>query len=897
MISSHPTPNIQDYEILRKIGGGAYGAVWMARGMTGALRAIKVVRRSDYDDEKSFETEFEGVLKFEPISRDHPGLVNLLHVGRSSEEDDYYYYVMELGDDVTRGDDINPADYDARTLQSDTIMAGGRPQSISHALEVGISLAGALGHLHNKGLSHRDVKPANVIFVNGKAKLADIGLVAVSDRHTFVGTQGFVPPEGPGSAQADLYSLGKVLYELTTGKDRMQFPEVPEQLHPDADSRQWNSLNEIICNLCEPQISRRKIKNAEELANALELIQEGKKANIGAGRRKIQLSLFAILMALIALCVTLMYDVFFIKEVVNVAPDLPEIEALVNGNDTEFLNFLDEDDLEIRKCIVNFIVSPNDDVEVYNVDDEFQGYLDELELSGEYEVGEKIEFYFKKVGYEDLYVELVVPDQDVYHESYILRLDQPPETGKRWTDSLGQVYLPDGTQHRSDWVGFANWERYQEQNFSEEFGSYEVAELKDANNKFRDIVLVTKEDAKAHAEWLTERAQLEGRLKDSQIITPVFFAWKAVPKPLMLFRSDELYPMKLMVKEVPLATLIIDATPKSAMLFVDGVFVGSLTQRSFQLKPGERIISIENENFDSYVQKITLSPGQTLRLEDISLTNVGSLDPTQAWKNTLGMKFVNLADNLLVSVWETKVRHYRIFLNETGGEITKYNKHKPASHPVSGVSLGEAQAFAKWLTKRDRDLNILPQNASYAIPTDEEWSMMANLSEDDNLLIEEKSLLNKSLFPWDGNWTALEDENVLYPDILGAVAFGNLSDETRRDHYGLTRSYYEGYQDGFFDTSPVGSYSPYNVGIYDLVGNVSEWVTDTVADGSLQIFRGSNYKTHVNNFLASSYRGYLPVGSIDERIGFRLVIRIREVAVESTEFYELDEDEDVDIED
>ena len=53
------------------------------------------------------------------------------------------------------------------------------------------------------------------MFVNGIPKLADIGLVALAERTmSFVGTEGYLPPEGPGTVQADLFSLGKVLYEI-----------------------------------------------------------------------------------------------------------------------------------------------------------------------------------------------------------------------------------------------------------------------------------------------------------------------------------------------------------------------------------------------------------------------------------------------------------------------------------------------------------------------------------------------------------------------------------------------------------------------------------------------------------------------------------------------------------
>ncbi|MDB4688197.1 hypothetical protein OAE91_01440, partial [Akkermansiaceae bacterium] len=92
-------PHIPDHEVLRKVGGGSYGEVWLARGVTGAMRAVKIVYREDFTDERTFEREFEGILKFEPISRGHPGLVHVLHVGRTAGDSPFYYYVMELGDD------------------------------------------------------------------------------------------------------------------------------------------------------------------------------------------------------------------------------------------------------------------------------------------------------------------------------------------------------------------------------------------------------------------------------------------------------------------------------------------------------------------------------------------------------------------------------------------------------------------------------------------------------------------------------------------------------------------------------------------------------------------------------------------------------------------------------
>src|SRR2546425_11357099 len=82
-------------------------------------------------------------------------------------------------------------------------------------------------------------------------------MAGVSDARSFVGTAGFIPPEGPGTPQADLYSLGKVLYEISTGKDRQAFPELPAELI----QRELDSANREIREIRE---SAEAVRHADE---------------------------------------------------------------------------------------------------------------------------------------------------------------------------------------------------------------------------------------------------------------------------------------------------------------------------------------------------------------------------------------------------------------------------------------------------------------------------------------------------------------------------------------------------------------------------------------------------------------------------------------------------------
>src|SRR5258706_10303900 len=108
-------PSIPQFQLLRRIGQGSYGEVWLARSITGAYRAVKVVFRTRFEDDRPYEREFHGIQKFEPVSVGEPTQVSVLHVGRNDDAG-FFYYAMELADDIETGDEINPERYIPKTL-------------------------------------------------------------------------------------------------------------------------------------------------------------------------------------------------------------------------------------------------------------------------------------------------------------------------------------------------------------------------------------------------------------------------------------------------------------------------------------------------------------------------------------------------------------------------------------------------------------------------------------------------------------------------------------------------------------------------------------------------------------------------------------------------------------
>ncbi|GDY22746.1 hypothetical protein LBMAG56_40930 [Verrucomicrobiota bacterium] len=230
------------------------------------------------------------------------------------------------------------------------------------------------------------------------------------------------------------------------------------------------------------------------------------------------------------------------------------------------------------------------------------------------------------------------------------------------------------------------------------------------------------------------------------------------------------------------------------------------------------------------------------------------------WVNTLGMKFVPVAGTeVLFSVWETRVQDYAAFENATNREGDRPSFMQEITHPVVEVNWDDAQAFAKWLTEKERRDGTLAAGQSYRLPQDWEWSVAVGLPEARAGTPKEKAGVIKDVYPWGTQW----------PPPVGA---GNFSDQTAKAKGSRVR-YIGGYNDGYAWTSPVGSFGANRFGLFDLSGNAWEWCEDWYdAEQKRRVLRGGSWDVDHPFYLLSSYRvSYAPVYRTDD-VGFRLVL-------------------------
>lgn len=867
-----PEPKIPDHEVLRKIGGGAYGEVWLARGVTGALRAVKTVWHNDFEDQRGFEREFEGILKYEPISRDHPGLVHILHVGRSEcAGEPFYFYVMELGDDVVKRREISPVEYEPRTLRSDMKAAEGKALDVEDCITAGRLLAEALDHLHTHGLAHRDVKPSNVIFVDGKAKLADIGLVALRGQQTFVGTEGFVPPEGPGSSQADVYSLGKVLYEMATGKDRLEFPELPDELPEGSKLKRWRLLNSVICDVCEPKLSRRKIRTAGDLAAEL--------ARLEAGRRRpmrVKRGLVAGVLATAA-------GVVGATQLINWrAVEIPSQPAIYQPPEPVPMGLV-----KVR--------SQPPGATVRDEEGKVIGVTDTKPV--EYPVESIVGFTLELPGYRPKRVEgeVVAGGLVLYAELTEFR---PPEREAVWMDAFGAVYQPDDDHHVSTYyVNEEGWERFRKA--TKENGGKIVSLTQ--NGEMHRVVLATRQEAQRYVEWLEAQCR-ESHLADEHWMEFVQDTDRLIEGANP---AQEMRPFWCVVRAQQISRKTIGTNPPGADVYVDGENVGVTTEEGLEIEvvlgKETRVVELifEKQGYERRSIEVPFYPRPAIVNPDPDKQpkpDPGSPDAavasaeseviyytlelenilTAEMENSLGMKFVPVGEgpDFLAGVWETRIKDYAEYVKANRGKAQKpIDPGFPQEsdlHPVVNVTKEEAEAFCAWLTTREHKRKVLDEIYEYRLPTDTEWSRMAGLGEKEAewpMMLDQQTegfYWGADLWPPNGTGNFADASAELPPDKVIA-----------------------GYEDNFPYTAPVGSFAPRKVAskvgtfeLYDLEGNVREWVSDDYnAEGKWNVGRGGSWRSHSDAHLMVSMRWTEakhanPLDDDDEfsDFGFRVVL-------------------------
>lgn len=272
------------YDLVREIGSGGFGTVWLARAQTGIWRAVKIVASASSADREAFRRELSGITRFQNATLGQPTQLAILHV-EADDAQGLLRYVMELADDASGTTAFDPSSYVPLTLKELRLRRGRMP--VAEVARIGVHVARSLAFLHSKGLLHRDVKPSNIILVGGVPKLSDLGLVTSSETAvTRIGTQGYVAPEGPGTALADLYSLGLVLFELATDQPTSQFPCLPPDLPSWPDARDFSALNDILLRACAREPSERHA-SAADLADDLAAFLSGRSITaIDAARRR-----------------------------------------------------------------------------------------------------------------------------------------------------------------------------------------------------------------------------------------------------------------------------------------------------------------------------------------------------------------------------------------------------------------------------------------------------------------------------------------------------------------------------------------------------------------------------------------------------------------------------------
>jgi len=199
------------YTLVRKLGRGAFGFVWLAERRT-VIATTHVALKIPIDDEIDLETIKSEVALWISASG-HPNVLPLIE---ANLYDDLIVLVSEYAPDGSLADWLK--------------QNGGSAPTAEVAVEMASGILAGLEHLHSRRIVHRDLKPANILLQGREPRLADFGVSRVlkttAHSNVVAGTPQYMAPEafsGLRNEQTDLWSVGIILYQMLRG--RLPFPQ------------------------------------------------------------------------------------------------------------------------------------------------------------------------------------------------------------------------------------------------------------------------------------------------------------------------------------------------------------------------------------------------------------------------------------------------------------------------------------------------------------------------------------------------------------------------------------------------------------------------------------------------------------------------------------------------
>jgi len=831
---------IGQVQILSKLGEGGMGAVYKGRHL--ALNkevAVKIMSPALMGEvhKKRFLREARAAARLE-----HPNIVQVYDAG---EFEGYNYITMQFIDGCSLGDKV------AKSGRVDQL----------EALRIIRDAARGLAHAHKNGMIHRDIKPDNIMLTkSGQVKVADFGLVKSADvekdlglsRSMLMGTPHYMAPEqfegAPPDPRVDIYALGVTFYELVTGKRPFEGktafkvmeahlrrkPPRPEdvvsEIHPE--------ISRIILKMLEKEPEKR-YQSMDELIedlNRAEQILTGKKPE----GKKVSAGLF-VGIAVVAAAVVVGL-VFYLRH--------RQWQEFVEQGMNKWLGVARLVDTKMKEgdycgaaeTLTGFDAQTYKETEVYN------RYLSKRE-----ELIEKAVEHYKKLGDDaEAGVASNGPDwalkkvRSAADEVHKLSLRLQDERVKKEAERLVSLRDKFSKECAAAQKAYRDMEKLVQQKEQEGDLDKAIEIVKD----FRSDVASFEEKARQLLERL-ERKRSEAISAFERELSNKMAALKEAKKPedlddLMKFltaatrskiaeiqkKAEEPFKRVSKAKEEltnfvkDMQRLVEEATGEEALKIV-APYLRSALPRVREIA-ASRLLDIKRR---LYPDMVYIPAGSCV----LGSSNPADKNPVRKDVKLPGFfiderevtneqyeRFVKAGGYSDPTYWDKEGwAKIRDFVDKTGkpGPATWSDGHPPEGAenlPVTGVSLWEARAYAKWAGKR--------------LPTSDEWEKAASW---------DAASKRKRLYPWGDRF---DEKKVHIGDESGSVP--------------VTSQIYEK------DVSPYG--------VRGMGGNVAEW-TNTAIKGAY-IVRGSSFRWINQWRVRTTYAAYrLKPSERLPHVGFRCV--------------------------